>query len=289
MIYRDWKRTPSGGGTITLGTFHLPGIGKVTSPAAGEDPIYVHTDHLGTTRLITDNTETGGNPDPKIIYASIFSAFGEVVSIDPDGEGTTYSPGTDQPDRYGYVGAHGYQAHTWHDDDTDWFPFQHVGARYYDPSTGRFLQRDPIGVSGGLNLYGYVGSNPLSLIDSNGLVPDTNFWFSGSESSRPELDRDTSSSPAWTPSLPTPSPPTVLKKVPAYQWSTDLVLCSGIHVVWMTYITVYSDFSTEVTSEFQGFYSIPVNEFHVIYFWELGELDAAMWDSSFSESGHISG
>jgi RHS repeat-associated protein len=171
MIYRDWKRTPSGGGTITLGTFHLPGIGQVTSPATGEDPIYVHTDHLGTTRMITDNTETGGNPDPKIIYASIFSAFGEVISIDPDGEGTMYSPpNNDQTDRYGYVGAHGYQSHVWHDDDTAWFPFHHVGARYYDPSTGRFLQRDPIGVYGGINVYNYVDGNPTKAVDPNGLL-----------------------------------------------------------------------------------------------------------------------
>jgi RHS repeat-associated protein len=166
MIYRDWTWDSD---DVTLGTFHLPGIGRVTSPAAGEDPVYVHTDHLGTTRLITDNTETGGNPDPKIIYASIFTAFGEVISIDPDGEGTTYTPGTDQPDRYGYVGVHGYQSHVWHDDDTAWFPFHHVGARYYDPSTGRFLQRDPIGIFGGLNVYEYVESRATTLIDPSGL------------------------------------------------------------------------------------------------------------------------
>jgi RHS repeat-associated protein len=166
MIYRDWIWP---GDDIQLGTFHLPGIGQVTSPATGEDPIYVHTDHLGTTRLITDNTETGGNPDPKIIYASIFSAFGEVISIDPDGEGTMYSPpNNDQTDRYGYVGAHGYQAHTWHDEEDAWFPFQHVGARYYDPSTGRFLQRDPIGIQGGLNVYVYVDNNPMKFIDPLG-------------------------------------------------------------------------------------------------------------------------
>lgn len=170
MIYRDWTWD---GDDVELGTFHLPGIGRVTSPAAGEEPIYVHTDHLGTTRLITDNTETGGNPDPQVIYTAIFTAFGEEVSVlvDHDADPQTALVSGDA-DRYGYGGTHGYQSHVWHDDDSDWFPFQHVGARYYDPSTGRFLQRDPIGVAGGLNLYNYVGGRPMTLFDPSGLMSE---------------------------------------------------------------------------------------------------------------------
>ncbi|NMX24553.1 RHS repeat-associated core domain-containing protein, partial [Dissulfurirhabdus thermomarina] len=42
--------------------------------------------------------------------------------------------------------------------------------RYYDPSTGRYLSPDPIGLAGGINLYSYANANPINLIDRFGLV-----------------------------------------------------------------------------------------------------------------------
>uniref|UniRef100_UPI0010F62F92 RHS repeat-associated core domain-containing protein n=1 Tax=Chitinivorax sp. B TaxID=2502235 RepID=UPI0010F62F92 len=43
-------------------------------------------------------------------------------------------------------------------------------ARWYDPSIGRFTQRDPSGLAGGLNPYAYVDGDPINLIDPSGLT-----------------------------------------------------------------------------------------------------------------------
>lgn len=43
--------------------------------------------------------------------------------------------------------------------------------RHVDPMTGRFTQEDPIGLAGGLNLYGFANGDPVSYSDPFGLCP----------------------------------------------------------------------------------------------------------------------
>ena len=47
--------------------------------------------------------------------------------------------------------------------------FSYYGMRYYNPTTGRWISRDPIGEEGGLSLYGFVGNDPVDVVDSIGL------------------------------------------------------------------------------------------------------------------------
>lgn len=42
--------------------------------------------------------------------------------------------------------------------------------RDYDPTTGRYIESDPIGLRGGINTYTYVGNKPLDYTDRRGLV-----------------------------------------------------------------------------------------------------------------------
>jgi RHS repeat-associated protein len=54
-----------------------------------------------------------------------------------------------------------------------WLPelgMYYYKARIYSPTLGRFMQTDPIGVAGGINLYGYVGGDPVNNDDPSGLL-----------------------------------------------------------------------------------------------------------------------
>jgi len=145
-------------GTATMTKRYVPGLWQTDLTPLGDQPPgvpttgFFHTNMLGTTRMLSSDAGAA-IPDASRLY----TAFG-VPAVEPA------SPMT----RYGYAGAWGYQSNSAL--STQHSGLLHVGARYYDPRIGRFLQRDPIGIHGGLNVYAYVGNNPLTFVDPEGLA-----------------------------------------------------------------------------------------------------------------------
>jgi hypothetical protein len=164
-IYGDYVVVVQGQSAhITNTMSYLPGVGQM-DPQTGE-VTYYHGDHLGTLRLLSDQQSA-------VSGTMVYTAFGEVVCGDESHPcGTGVPPvGT----RYQYAGEWGYEAGLLPQIPKDpgapipGLPWQHVGHRWYDASSGRFLQRDPIGVRGALNVYMYVGNGPYAAVDAWGL------------------------------------------------------------------------------------------------------------------------
>ena len=114
-------------------------------PAAGggsEEIVYVHHDVKGSTVALT--VPSGAGPADTYTY----SDYGAPQS--------------------GSWLAYQYASYRY-DSETGLY---YMPARSYSPALGRFLQSDPVGFRGGVNLYAYAGNDPVNLVDPTGQTPD---------------------------------------------------------------------------------------------------------------------
>ena len=86
--------------------------------------------------------------------------LGTVYAYSPYGETTTLGPDSGNPLQF-----------TGRENDATGLIFNR--ARYWDPILKRWINEDPIGMRGGLNMYAYVGGNPISFTDPEGLEAGT--------------------------------------------------------------------------------------------------------------------
>ena len=103
---------------------------------------YFGNDKLGNPNILTDSTNT-------VVWEAVYEPFGEAK----------INPNSIVQCNFRFEGQY-------FDNETG---LHYNYFRYYDPNTGRYLRPDPIGLKGGINLYGYVNNNPTNLSDPLGL------------------------------------------------------------------------------------------------------------------------
>ena len=104
---------------------------------------FYQTDHLGTPlRLVA----TSG----QVVWEARLEAFGNIDELQSMVSNNLRFPGQ------------------YYDIETG---FHHNYYRDYDPQLGRYIQEDPVGLRGGINLYLYAHSNPLNMYDDAGTTP----------------------------------------------------------------------------------------------------------------------
>jgi RHS repeat-associated protein len=125
---------------------------------------------------VISRQNSGASTYPTYDMAS-YEAYGKRTA---DYSPTGINPAVNQ-DPAGFGGQYGYYT----DRETGLLCLTH---RYYDPGTGRFVNRDPIGYNGGVNLYGFAGGNPVNFADPSGyqaersfVSPETEDWIEKAE------------------------------------------------------------------------------------------------------------
>ena len=154
-------------GPFTLDLRYIYGDG-LDELIAIEDSVgarfYVYQDALGSIEAITDSTGT-------VVERYRYDAFGVPTVTDDLGAVTFTNATTGRPESplgnsLWFTGAR------WDPESGNY----HMRARQYEPETGRFVSRDPIGYVDGPNPYSFGFSNPTNMTDPLGLESNGSLW-----------------------------------------------------------------------------------------------------------------
>ena len=139
--------------TVWLGNTPVATLRSAGS-GAGISVFYIHADHLNSPKVITRPS------DGTIVWRWDNDPFGTAVPDSNPSQLGTFIYNLRFPGQYA--------------DAEDGLAYNM--SRDYDPTSGRYVQSDPIGLGGGINTYAYASGNPVSFVDSKG----TNFTYSTS-------------------------------------------------------------------------------------------------------------
>jgi RHS repeat-associated protein len=122
--------------------------GTAPSQVFAPNVFYVFSDHLGTPRMITQASD------------------GAIRWRWDEGDPFGLQPPNENPSGKGALTFNLRMPGQYYDRENNLF---YNYYRDYDPQTGRYVQSDPIGLSGGYNTFNYVLANPLTYLDPYGL------------------------------------------------------------------------------------------------------------------------
>jgi len=135
--------------TYTYG-LGIDNILAMTIHGSGGTTNYYYLKDLANTVLALANSSGS------IVESYVYDAYGNVTIRNGSG---TMIPASAYGNRFLFQGRE-------YDYTTQLYHFR---ARWYDPETGRWLSNDPIGISGGLNLYAFCSNDPVNFVDPTGL------------------------------------------------------------------------------------------------------------------------
>ena len=160
----DWMRAGGVGGVAWLQT------GAVQSYSYGTGSGEVHVplaDHMGNVRHYYQFKASGSKVTGQLVASYEYDAFGrEVRAWGLNTPATNQPPGLPASRPWADLLPFHYSSKL-RDVDSG---FNYYGYRFYDPGAGRWLNRDPIGEAGGVNLYGMVGNDAVNKWDLLGMI-----------------------------------------------------------------------------------------------------------------------